>query len=198
MNLKSHLNPSRFASVRWPAPVAGLLLLGGCLGLATVPARGGTWTRVASQAPDYISMMLLLPNGTVMAHGEQSSNWYLLTPSATGSYASGTWTALPAMHDTRLYFASDVLRDGRVLVAGGEYGSGGATAEVYDMVASTWTVVTPPASLLNPSKASPEVGENQGFFDATSEVISNGMVLVAPVGDILKRRLQSPEQRLSA
>ena len=173
---------SRLGSVRRLARAAGTLWLGWCLGLATWPAWGGTWTPLSNLAPDYISMTLLLPNGTVMAHGEESSYWYLLTPSATGSYADGTWTTLPAMNYSRLYFASDVLRDGRVLVAGGEYGSGGATAEVYDPVANAWTVVTPPTSLLNPNLASPAVDEKQGFFDATSEVVSNGMVLVAPVG----------------
>ena len=163
-------------------PSAGRLILL-CLVLAVSAACGGTWTPLNNFAPDYISATLLLPNGTVMAHdGWGSTNWYLLTPSAAGSYLNGTWTTLPAMNFSRLYFASDVLRDGRVLVAGGEYGTGVANAEVYDPVSNSWTVVSPPGTLLNPNLPSPEVGENQGFYDATSEVISNGNVLVAPVG----------------
>ena len=162
-------------------PSAGWLILF-CLGLAVNMARGGTWTPLNNLAPDYITTTLLLPNGTVMAHDSGSTNWYLLTPSATGSYSAGTWTTLPAMNYSRLYFASDVLRDGRVLVAGGEYGTGVANAEVYDPASNLWTEVSPPSSLLNPSLPSPEVSENQGFYDATSEVVSNGYVLVAPVG----------------
>ncbi|HWY29511.1 MAG TPA: kelch repeat-containing protein [Candidatus Acidoferrum sp.] len=178
----------KFHGKNWGFPGTSLHALAGwlmlvCLGLATVSqVHGGTWTRLTHLAPDYIGMTLLLPNGTVMAHDSGSTNWYLLTPSAAGSYSNGTWTILPAMNYSRLYSASDVLRDGRVMVAGGEYGTGVAAAEVYDPVTNTWTVVNPPSTLLDPGLASPEVGENQGFYDATSELVSNGMVLVAPVG----------------
>lgn len=107
--------------------------------------------------------------------------WYRLVPDLHGSYVNGTWTNMATMHYTRLDFASVVLQDGRVLVAGGEYGTGKATAEVYDPVANTWTVVAVPTSLLNPTLGSPEVGENQGFSDAIAKIAANGQVLVAPV-----------------
>ena len=111
--------------------------------------------------------MLLLPDGTVMtANPGTSSSWYRLTPDIHGSYANGTWTTLASMHDTRLYYSSEVLRDGRVFVAGGEYGTGGKNAEVYNPGTDTWTPTFP---------------SGQNFVDSISKLIPNGNVLVAPV-----------------
>jgi hypothetical protein len=91
--------------------------------------------------------MLLLSDGTVMAQGAPlgsvgSSQWFRLTPDASGSYANGTWTTLASMHVSRQYFPSNVLPDGRVFLVGGEYSSGGGftnTAEMYDPLTDTWT-----------------------------------------------------------
>src|SRR5262245_2242756 len=94
-----------------------------------VPA--GTWSSLANPAPVPVSTMLLMTDGTVMAT-DGGSAWYRLTPDASGSYANGAWSTLAPMHDTRLYDGSVVLPDGRLFVAGGEYGTGGNTAEIYD------------------------------------------------------------------
>ena len=116
--------------------------------------------------------MLLLSDGSVMAEQGQASgitaNWYRLKPDSHGSYVNGTWSTLASMHDSRLYFSSQVLTDGRVFVAGGEYGSATnkQTGEVYDPLANTWTLT--PAS-------------GQIFYDSISEIVSNGDVLIAPV-----------------
>jgi autotransporter-associated beta strand protein len=111
--------------------------------------------------------MLLLSDGTVMAADANTSDaWYRLTPDIHGSYAKGTWTTLQPMAYTRLYFSSQVLRDGRVFVAGGEYGTGAGTAEVYDPVSNTWTEAPP---------------SGQSFLDSISETLPNGDVLIAPV-----------------
>ena len=129
--------------------------------------------------------MLLLPDGTVMAaNNGTSSTWYRLTPDSLGSYVNGTWSTLASMQDTRLYYSSCVLTNGQVLVAGGEYGTGGAASELYDPVNDVWNPVPVPASLLNPGSGSPEVGENQGFYDSPSKILPNGSLLVAPVGAI--------------
>src|SRR5262249_32174059 len=108
----------------------------------------GTWTRVARPAPESVELMLLMPDGTVMAASQgglsPGQGWFKLTPDSHGSYINGTWTTLASMHDTRLYYASDVLRDGRVFVAGAEYGTGKNTAEVYNPSNDTWTVTGPP------------------------------------------------------
>lgn len=133
----------------------------------------GNWTPLAHTAPSSADLMLLLPDGTVMAQQSgTSSNWYRLTPDIHGSYVNGTWTTLAPMHDARLYFSSQVLKDGRVFVAGGEYGSAGMhsansqTAEVYDPLVNVWTLL-------------PSSGED--FYDSVSKVLPNGNVLVAPV-----------------
>jgi hypothetical protein len=145
----------------------------------------GTWAKVVNAAPGPVSLMLLLPDGTVMAaNSNTSSNWYRLTPDIHGSYVNGTWATLAAMHDTRLYYSSDVLTDGRVFVAGGEYGTGAARSEVYDPLSNTWTPVPIPLALLNPANGSPEVGEKQGFYDSISKILPDGSVMVAPVGAI--------------
>jgi hypothetical protein len=143
--------------------------------------------------------MLLLPDGTVMANANNdtsgASGWYLLTPDASGHYYDGTWTALSSMHDTRLFFSSQVLTDGRVFIAGGEDGSGQASAEIYNPLTDSkdpgheanpasdpWAYIDPPTSLLNPSAASPVINGNQAFLDATAELLPAGNVLDAPVG----------------
>ncbi len=161
----------------------------------TVPAQsGGIWTPLVRRAPSSVQLLLLLSDGTVMAKSFAGADtygniWYKLTPDIRGSYVNGTWSTLSAMNDTRLYFSSQVLADGRVFVAGGEYprntGSGilgRATAEIYDPVADAWTRIDPPASVLDPSMISPIFTSNhQAFVDSVSEILSNGKVLVAPV-----------------
>ena len=129
-------------------------------------AVGGTWTALTNSAPSGVNVMLLLSDGTVMAQGGGGSSWYRLTPDGHGSYLNGTWTTLASMHDTRQYYSLQVLRDGRVFVAGGEYGTGAGTSEVYDPVTNTWT--------LTPSSG-------QTFDDSISEILSDGRVMVAPV-----------------
>ena len=149
----------------------------------------GFWTPLAHTAPDSVELMLLLPDGTVMgannpsdSFGDQGRNWYRLTPDGHGNYANGTWSTLAAMNDTRLFYSSDVLRDGRVFVAGGEYGSGRNTAEIYDPQANTWTYINPPTSLINPNAVSPIFSSiKQGFIDSDSMVVADGRVLISPV-----------------
>src|SRR5262249_21259315 len=93
-----------------------------------------------------------------------------LTPDSHGSYVAGTWSSssIMSMADSREYYASQVLKDGRVLVAGGEYGTGGNNSEVYNPVTNTWS----------PTGATLGVG----FGDAISEILPDGRVLVSPVG----------------
>jgi hypothetical protein len=128
----------------------------------------GTWTALTHSAPGGVGTMELLPNGTVMATINATSNtWGLLTPDATGSYANGTWASLAPANYTRLYDATQVLPDGRVFVAGGEYGSGAATGEVYNPLTNAWTVL--------PSQS------YGSFIDSNSILLPNGNVLIAPV-----------------
>src|SRR5664279_4978567 len=74
----------------------------------------GEWTKLNRGAPGPVNMMLLLPDGTVMAQeaplGTNTFNvWYRLTPT-NGSYVDGNWTTRRPMTSTRLYYSSAVLR----------------------------------------------------------------------------------------
>ncbi|HLB86013.1 MAG TPA: hypothetical protein VJK29_00025 [Terriglobales bacterium] len=107
----------------------------------------GTWQPLSNQPPFNASTMLLLTDGTVMSQESGGKNWWRLTPDASGSYVTGTWSPLAPMRNTRLYYASAVLRDGRVFVAGGEYSDGGgelAAAEIFEPLFDYWTSVPPP------------------------------------------------------
>lgn len=144
-----------------------VMLAGGGLLVPPCAEAVGSWTALANTAPGGVSVMLLLSDGTVMAQNSGGNAWYRLTPDGHGSYANGTWTKdIHAMNDTRTFYSSDVLQDGRVFVAGGEYGTGGGKAEVYDPVANGWTP-TPVAGV--------------GFADSQSRMLPGGNVLVAPV-----------------
>jgi hypothetical protein len=108
----------------------------------------GTWTPLQNPPPFNASTMLLLTDGTVMCQESGGVNWWRLAPDRTGSYERGTWSPLAPMHHTRLYYASAVLADGRVFVAGGEYSDAGSetnTAEIYDPVRDSWTEIPAPA-----------------------------------------------------
>ncbi len=140
-------------------------------------SAAGTWTPLAHDAPGIVNLMVLLSDGTVMCSNSSgylfSTSWFRLTPDVHGSYVNGTWSVLANSHDKRLFFPSQVLRDGRVFIAGGEYGPGGPNAELYDPVANVWTQINPPSTLWNP-------GSNS-FFDCNSEILPDGRVLTMPV-----------------
>jgi len=131
----------------------------------------GTWASVTTPPASYFGHVFLLSDGTVLAldnsSGGGGNQWYRLTPDSSGHYASGTWSAIQPMSDTRLYFSSQVLTNGKVLVAGGEYGTGGNTAEIYDPLVNTWAYTT---------------SAGVTFSDSISKMLPNGNVLVGPAG----------------
>lgn len=78
-----------------------------------------------------------------------TKNWYALTPDAFGSYVNGSWSTLHTGPNGPTYFASAVLMDGRVFMAGGEdnFGSNGADlkdCEIYDPANDSWKTITNP------------------------------------------------------
>jgi hypothetical protein len=94
--------------------------------------------------------MVQMTDGTILAQSyDDGQTWMKLTPDATGSYVNGTWTRVAPGLLPRFFFASQVLRDGRFWLVGGEYtGPGllpnwGNTGEIYDPVANTWTAIAP-------------------------------------------------------
>jgi len=150
----------------------GILLL-----LVFIQSRSnaqGTWNTLTNTAPDYNGgVMILLTNGTVMCLTEDSSGYYdsyigntwdLLTPDSTGSYLNGTWTKLSPMHDTRLYCSTWVMPDGNLYVAGGEYGTGASTGEVYNTKTNTWTYIN-------------GVPGGYSFIDGSTENLYDGSIL---------------------
>ena len=110
------------------------------------------WKKLNNPLSFSVDTMLLLTDGSIMCHEYETANWHKLVPDAKGNYVNGTWhpmTPLPAnaplpQHgpvDAPLYYASAVLKDGRVFVAGGEYNAGSQVdllaAEIYDPVADS-------------------------------------------------------------
>ncbi|MDB6059328.1 MAG: Kelch repeat-containing protein [Verrucomicrobiales bacterium] len=144
----------------------------------------GSWTKLTASTPSNapVQLMLLLPDGTVMAAGSNITNtWYKLTPDTNGSYVNGKWSTLRSMASTRLYYASVVLRDGRVFVAGAEYGTGAATAEIYNPLTDVWTTLTVPTNVLDSTKSWGGGTNNQAFFDSGAVLLADGRVLIEPV-----------------
>ncbi|MEP7263522.1 MAG: T9SS type A sorting domain-containing protein [Bacteroidota bacterium] len=155
---------------------AGLI----CLTFINAAAQG-TWTPLTSIAPAGSGAgMMLLSDGTVLAKrgsggSDGRGNQYdRLTPDIHGSYINGTWSTTAPMNNTRLYYSSQVLMDGRVYVAGGEYGTGGSSGEVYNPLTNVWTNAPSPGAFLS---------------DANSEILPDGRVLQAVVSGTLRSTL---------
>jgi hypothetical protein len=149
---------SKKSSIHNPINVLIMGLLLAC-GLAAVTPRGyaqvanapvaARWTPLTNPAPARsVGTMMLLTDGTVFAlNNVDSQHWMKLTPDAQGSYVNGTWKTLAPMSFPRLYFASNVLQDGRVWVLGGEYtgpyldSNWAPSGEIYDPVSNTWSPI---------------------------------------------------------
>jgi hypothetical membrane protein len=141
-------------------------------------SRRGSWASfqppksAGSFTPE---LMLLLTDGSVLIHdagdGTGTSNWIRLTPDSSGSYPTGRWSSLLPMSNTRQYFSSAVLRDGRVYVMGGEYSNAGdgsgdtPLGEIFDPQINTWCPMQKPTAF----------GWIQG--DAPAAVLPDGRVL---------------------
>ncbi len=143
------------------------------IGSQSIDSLYGNWTPITALAPDYNGgVMILLSDGTVIAKTSSGggdgvgSIWDRLTPDIHGSYVNGTWSQIDSMFDTRLYFSSQMMKDGRVYVAGGEYGTGGGRGEIYDPVTNSWTAL-------------PNIGHT--ISDANSAILPNGNILQAMV-----------------
>ena len=146
------------------------LLLFLLLSSGSIPAQG-TWTPVTQTTLDTAGgVMILLSDGSVLAKtytggaDGYGNVWMRLTPDSGGSYVNGSWAPIAPMQDTRLYFSSQLLKDGRLYVAGGEYGSGKVSGETYDPLTNTWTPVIP----LPPGDT---------LFDANSAILPDGRIL---------------------
>lgn len=109
----------------------------------------GQWVALKNQPTFAANAMFLLTDGNVMVQELASSNWWLLSPDGTGSYEDGSWEQLASGSNGPTYYASAILTDGRLLIAGGEdnFGNNGVdldAAEIYDPATDTWTVIPTP------------------------------------------------------
>ena len=169
------------------ATLAGVLLAS----LSPALSVAQTWTTMTTQPPDDVGAILLLRDGSVMAHNESHTGgiteaWYRLRPVVTADgqldYVDGVWSttgSLPVGYQPE-DFASAVLPDGRLIVEGGEwcgnvgrhhrFDVGDQCAQnkgaIYDPVTELWTSVMPPP------------GWSQ-IGDATSVVLPNGTYMLS-------------------
>jgi hypothetical protein len=125
--------------------------------------------------------MVLLSDGTVMVHNTMQSDktgaatagweWFRLTPDDKGDYDTGTWAGPFNMATARQFFASAVLKDGRLFVLGGEYSSAGgdtALGEIFDPQTNSWSTMTTPAAFnwINGDAVSVVLGDGRVIFGA--------------------------------
>jgi hypothetical protein len=172
-------NPAEWAALVARLPRKDAVVPDAPTGAAPPPVVGGTWTAVTAPYPGAgAHNPLLMMDGTVLVHEACTNRWYKLKPTNTGSYVGGTWSqiaSMPAGHNP-LYFASQVLSDGRVIVNGGEYnpaapGSCGNPVwsnrgSIYNPTTNTWANVPAPIGWLK-------------MGDAQSVVLSNLVYMLA-------------------
>lgn len=133
-----------------------------------------TWKSVGgipgALTPDTI---ILLTDGSLLVHHAYGKAFYRLAPDDQGRYESGTWTGPFNMANTRQFFASGVLADGRVFAIGGEYSDAGKATplgEIFDATTNTWSPLNKPATV------------NFINSDAVSCVLPDGRVLFGSPG----------------
>jgi hypothetical protein len=129
--------------------------------------EAGTWTALNHQPNFNANTMFLMTDGRVLVQDEGDSDWYIWTPDAFGSYRNGTFTPADKTNWTRLYYASGVLGNGKIVVAGGEYSNGGSETnktEVYDPLIDLWTEISPPTGWNNIGDAPNVIMADGRFF----------------------------------
>jgi hypothetical protein len=142
---------------------------------SAVRSDAATWTKLTNLAPSTIQLMVQMTDGTILVQSFNGQTWMKLTPDATGSYIDGTWTTLAPGLLARLYFASQVLPNGKFWLLGGEYtgpglaGNWGNTGEIYDPIANSWSAIAP-----YPSQGGcPQISYVTGNLTSGSPVITN-------------------------
>ncbi|HWY30616.1 MAG TPA: hypothetical protein VNX46_07690 [Candidatus Acidoferrum sp.] len=128
----------------------------------------GFWTAVATQPSDGIGLIMLLPDGTVLAEGS-GANWWELAPDGNGHYVNGQWTQRLSSTWGHQTGSTEVLKDGNVFVAGGENGNGSGQVEIYHTGSGTWSTAVNPAYFGN-------------IQDGNAMLMPNGRVLIEPQG----------------
>jgi len=143
----------------------------------------GTWITLTNAPPAAVVTTILLTDGTVLAQGDSTNQWYRLTPDASGSYQNGTWSTMAASVHAPLYYASGVLADGRVILCGGEYDASAKVwllnVEMYDPLANSWTTLPNPPNWVRIGDAPGCVLPDGRFF--LGQVASRATAIYDPV-----------------
>jgi hypothetical protein len=135
----------------------------------------GQWTAVVAPPQSGIGHIQLLTDGSVLAINSGcgvTGNWYRLIPDKTGSYVNGKWVSagnLPTGYNP-LYFASQVLPNGHVVVIGGEYNACNA---VWTTLGANYNPYT------NKWATLPAPGGWGSVGDAQSVVLPRGAMMLA-------------------
>lgn len=144
--------------------------------IAQQPFTPGTWTQVTpGNTPILAGHPLLLTDGSVLILDDNcnsSGAWWRLVPDSTGSYIHGLWSTagtLPAGYNP-IYFASQVLPNGNVVVMGGEFNVCGQVwttlGAMYNVHTNAWTSVPAPVGWTH-------------IGDAQSVILPTGKMMLA-------------------
>jgi hypothetical protein len=176
-----------------------------CQPIISPPPPPSRWTPLANKSPLSVGPGFLLSDGSVLLSGpsqgqaaSSGQRWIRLIPDSSGHYVKGTFLGVRNSNCPHGDFASQMLTDGRLFVAGGEYPktpsglpgcsgpsevNSGVDTEIYDPVADQWTSADPPTSLIDPTQSTHyhSIWGKQGFDDMVSEILPDGSVLMAPV-----------------
>ncbi len=128
----------------------------------------GSWTTLVSSntASDGIGLLMLLPDGTVLAEGG-GANWWRLTPDSNGSYVNGAWTQRTSSTWGHQTGSTAVLQNGNVFISGGENGNGTNKVEIYHPASDSWSVAVNPTYF----------GD---IYDGNAMLMPDGEVLIEP------------------
>ncbi len=138
--------------------------------------------------------MMLLSNGTVLAHNEDwvqvnPTAWYPLTPGQPGatpgldkSYINGAWGPASNMNVGREYFPSAVLPNGNLFVLGGEF-SGPQSLQNFATSGEIYNPTSGPNGGWQPGWTSTLPDPVAQFGDDPIEVLPDGTVLCGDLSD---------------
>lgn len=109
-------------------------------------ASAQQWVPVTLPFPGRAGTALVRTDGNVMVEDKDTGWWWLLVPDDTGDYANGFWfPPFFPIHYDPAGFASAVLRDGRIIVEGGEHNFGKKVdttfGAILDPETEMWTEV---------------------------------------------------------
>src|ERR1700739_2773314 len=134
--------PSRDTDGRIGKLTSYLVVLTALLTMMPLKSAAGTWTALTTAPPVSVNEALVLSDGSILTDNG-SGQCARLTPDIHGSYINGTWTQISSMNFSRLFFSTEMLTNGTVFVAGGEYGNGTDHGEIFDPLRDTWTPIYP-------------------------------------------------------